>query len=382
LAWATAIEATIALLLGGYVTTRRAGMADPIWPTNPWHLALIDWSEPNPAFILEHVHRLAAFVLGGLVSLLVLALWSRTPSQPLKYGGLIVLCGLLGYFGRFHGQMLAQRDELTVVWPMNTVYALWGLTGLSLLLGIYGTRWRGGSTRLLGVFTLIGVMIQGLLGGIRVRFDALLGTDLAAFHGSFAPLVFTLIICLVGLTGPVRSRFALFEPKRQRAYAVALFAFAYGQIIFGALLRHHTSSLSQRLHLFTAFVVLGLAILVIKSLVQTPELKNRFKIPARFLMGLLGIQILLGVEAWVGKFGLGIPADLDRLTTGKAIVRTLHTHLGAWLLALSGWVMIVFLTQSQRKASSEAVNETDSPEPEWNNPKFTTADRISVGGGV
>ncbi len=382
LAWITAIEATVALVLGGYVTTRRAGMADPIWPTNPWHLALIDWSEPNPAFILEHVHRLAAFILGGLVGLLTFALWWKTPSKPLRWGGLLLLVVLLAFFGRFHGQLLAQREAPTVVWPAQTVAGLVGSTVLALGLGIFGTRWRGGSVRLLGIVTLLGVMIQGLLGGVRVRFDALFGTDLAAFHGSFAPFVFTMIVCLVGLTGRLRPSVMLFEPKRHRAYAMCLFGFTYAQIIFGALLRHHTSPLSQRLHLFTAFVVLGLMILVIKALVQTPELKGRFKVVARFMMGLIGIQILLGVEAWVGKFGMGIPSDLDKLTTGKAITRTIHTHLGAWILALSGWVMICFLAYCRSNGSGLKQGEEVPSELEWNRQPYSTTDRISVGGGV
>ena len=58
--------ATVGLLaLGAVVTTFQVGMADPVWPTMPWHLAFIDWSEPNPGFVIEHTHRLAGFVFGA-----------------------------------------------------------------------------------------------------------------------------------------------------------------------------------------------------------------------------------------------------------------------------------------------------------------------------
>src|SRR3954468_15791820 len=72
--------ATLALLfallaLGAVVTSFRVGMADPVWPTRPWHLLLISWDEPQPGFLIEHTHRLAGFVVGGAVSILTLLLW-------------------------------------------------------------------------------------------------------------------------------------------------------------------------------------------------------------------------------------------------------------------------------------------------------------------
>ena len=39
-------------------------MADPVWPTYPWHLLLISWDEPSPGFIIEHTHRLVGYVAG------------------------------------------------------------------------------------------------------------------------------------------------------------------------------------------------------------------------------------------------------------------------------------------------------------------------------
>jgi cytochrome c oxidase assembly protein subunit 15 len=91
---------TVALLaLGAVVTTFQVGMADPIWPTYPWHLALIDWSEPNPGFVLEHTHRLAGYVVGCCVIVLTLGLW-RT---RLRWLGVAALAGVIvqGLFGGF-----------------------------------------------------------------------------------------------------------------------------------------------------------------------------------------------------------------------------------------------------------------------------------------
>ena len=40
------------LCLGAVVTTFGVGMADPIWPTYPWHLLLISWQEPKSGFLI------------------------------------------------------------------------------------------------------------------------------------------------------------------------------------------------------------------------------------------------------------------------------------------------------------------------------------------
>jgi cytochrome c oxidase assembly protein subunit 15 len=91
--WAAlTVAATLVLLaLGGIVTTFKVGMADTVWPTYPWHLALIDYSEPKPGFIVEHTHRLAGYVVGCLVIVLAVGL-ARQKSEPrlawLGYGGL------------------------------------------------------------------------------------------------------------------------------------------------------------------------------------------------------------------------------------------------------------------------------------------------------
>src|SRR5579875_4106442 len=67
--------AVAVLGLGAVVTTFQVGMADPVWPTVPWHLALIDWSEPKPGFVIEHSHRLAGYIVGCCTIVLALGLW-------------------------------------------------------------------------------------------------------------------------------------------------------------------------------------------------------------------------------------------------------------------------------------------------------------------
>src|SRR5262249_55820749 len=63
------------------------------------------------------------------------------------------------------------------------------------------TRRHGGWLRALAVITLLAVMFQGLLGGLRVRLNALYGKELAPVHGVFAQVVFCLLVALAALTG-------------------------------------------------------------------------------------------------------------------------------------------------------------------------------------
>src|SRR6516165_11242062 len=137
--WAvvTVCATFVLLFLGAVVTTFRVGMADPIWPTFPWHLLLISWDEPSPGFLIEHSHRLAGYIVGCCVIVLAVGLSHLDPR-------------------------------------------LW--------------------VRRLGMLALLGVIVQGLLGGFRVKLNALLGTDLALIHGCFAQVVFAVLVSLAWLT--------------------------------------------------------------------------------------------------------------------------------------------------------------------------------------
>src|SRR6059058_3410722 len=106
--WSAAtLAALFALLaLGAVVTSFRVGMADPVWPTRPWHLLTISWQEPSPGYLIEHTHRLAGFVTGGAVALLAMLLWLTEPRPTLRWGGLVALVALLVAFGQLHGSLL------------------------------------------------------------------------------------------------------------------------------------------------------------------------------------------------------------------------------------------------------------------------------------
>src|SRR5437868_6923037 len=175
--WAIAcVVATLLLLcLGQMVTSFRAGMADPVWPTEPWYL--FSNYKLDFGYLVEHSHRIAAFTVGGLVIVLAFGLWWTEPRAAARWAGAVGLVVLVAGFGEFHRGLMAQRSvpPAEVLLPLAAV----GITaaGLVLVLGaaVSGLLQRvgGAGVRLLGVAALAAVMVQGLLGGFRVMLNVL-----------------------------------------------------------------------------------------------------------------------------------------------------------------------------------------------------------------
>src|SRR4051812_30859803 len=174
--WAVlAVGVTVGLLvLGQLVTSFRAGMADPVWPTEPWYL--LNNYKLDAGYLIEHTHRIAGFTTGIVVAVLALGMWWTTPARTARWAGLAALVVLLAGFGEFHRAMIAQRDPaVRPTVPVAPVGLMAAALGLVVALGLVGltNRVRGSGLRLLAVVTLVAVMVQGLLGGLRVRLDAL-----------------------------------------------------------------------------------------------------------------------------------------------------------------------------------------------------------------
>jgi heme A synthase len=275
-AWSVlTVAATVGLLaLGAVVTTFRVGMADPVWPTTPWHLAFIDWSEPSRGFLIEHSHRLAGYIVGCCV--------------------IVLTVGLL---------VSAQRRWL---------------------------KW-------LGIAALIGVIVQGLLGGYRVRLHVRYGIDLAVIHGCFAQIVFSLLVSLAVLTS---TRFATVplpaeESPRLRLWSLLVMMLVFVQLVWGAVLRHTNGALAQRMHFFTAFAVVAATVWFAATIAANPAARRRLGRTVMVLGILLGVQVLLGVESWLGKFAGVLLPELREATPGQAAVRVAHVLVGSFILATS-----------------------------------------------
>jgi cytochrome c oxidase assembly protein subunit 15 len=202
-----------------------------------------------------------------------------------------------------------------------------GICCIVLALGL--TVCARGWYRGLGWLALVAVCAQGILGVYRVNRHAQFGPELALVHGCFAQLVFATLVSVAVLTSRAWAR-PLAIPGRLRRLALLLMALLYAQIVFGATVRHLYDPIAQRVHVLTAFLVVALACWLLPAVWQAAG-KDR---SLRTLVGLMGLllvlQPILGVEAWLGRFGAAtlpelVPSNpvLDGVRSGHHLVGTL-----------------------------------------------------------
>lgn len=358
---ATVVATAVLLLLGTVVSSFRVGMADPIWPTEPWYLLGIDWSEPSPGFLIEHVHRLAGFTVGGLMSVLTLGLWLSERRPVVRWGGFAAIAGLLAAFGHLHGTLIRQARTTSPGEPLTVLAGVWIEIGLALalvagftLMTLFADR---GRLRALAVGLLLAVMVQGLIGGLRVHLNALMGVTLSIVHGSFAQLVFAALVAIAVLV--VGREPAAVHPEVRPLYDTARWwAFAaavalYLQVVGGAVLRHTALAIGPRFHILLAFVAVIAVVYSVRSLTEI----RRFRGSVVTLSILTLTQLALGVEAWLARFGDGLAGSLTRrVTAHDAGVRSLHAAVGYALFSLA-----VMLVVRLRPAASTAGQPQPSP---------------------
>lgn len=271
---AMAVAATVftwpLLFVGGLVTTYKVGMAVPDWPTTfGVNMFLFNMFDANWGVFGEHAHRLYASAV-GLFTILLTADFLLRERRPVVKG--------------------------------------------------------------LGVLALLAVIAQGVMGGMRVRWNS---TGLAAFHGVFGQAFFGFMVALCVLTG--RRWFAkarvVAGPAvgKARRGAVAALGVIAAQEILGAWLRHYPSRVSLMVHSAAALLVLGhvgmMAIKYGKARSPLGEL-----VPAARALGVaLVAQVTLGVAAWwmLRPFdGMARPVSMF-----QALVRTGHQANAALLVA-------------------------------------------------
>lgn len=258
------------IFAGGTVTSYGVGLAVPDWPTTfQTNMFLYNmWNAPFGVRV-EHTHRLYGAAVG--MATIVLAAW---------------------FF-------IADRRR---------------------------------SMKMLGVAALLAVIVQGVLGGLRVT---RVSTILAAVHGVSGQMFFALMVSLCVLTGRDWIMTTDREPDQShlRRRSLVNLTLVVAQIVAGAWLRHFPSQGVLVIHALLATAVLGHAAALAWRLgvrkAQIPAL-----IPSARAMGLLVmIQVILGIAAWwmLRPFD-GTPRPV---TFYGALIRTGHQANGALLLAAS-----------------------------------------------
>jgi cytochrome c oxidase assembly protein subunit 15 len=271
-----AVGATLLLIfVGGLVTNTGSALAVPDWPTTfGYNMFLYPWSKMVGGIFYEHTHRLLGSLVGMLTVALAVWLWAREPRQ-----------------------------------------------------------W----VRVLSLVAVGAVIVQGVLGGMRV---VLQEHDLALLHGCVAQAFLALMVTLAVVTSRGWHAAPHGEPRGNAALATVAPVTAvlvYVQLVFGALLTHTGTQLMGHL-ICAGLVTVAVVWLVRRALAQAtaqPELRR----PAVLLLALLALQLGLGLSAYLWRFtnlNVTLPTAV-----GLAVLAT-HRLTGAALWAtavgLALWV--------------------------------------------
>ena len=273
----TGIATVLLLGWGAFVTSIDAGLAVPDWPSsfnsydpfNPWPR----WWTLTPV-LAEHGHRLLGMLVGALTLILAVWTWIADPRRWMKH---------------------------------------------------------------LGVAALVLVSLQGTLGGLRV---VLLSLDLAVVHACVAQIFLGLIVSMTLFTSitwlqPNDGTYDQATAPGTRKAALATLAILYGQIILGALLRHPGTGIDPALaglHIFGACTASAAIIYLFRRIRLHHREARELLSTSRMLLGLLILQLALGITAYVVTLddsGVLKPSNL------QVTVNTAHMVVGALLMAAS-----------------------------------------------
>src|SRR6266536_2282018 len=94
--WLTAIATLFLICSGGMVTSKGVGLAVPDWPTTfGYNMFLFPVSKWIGGIFFEHTHRLIASTVGFLTIILAVWLWRTENRQSVKTLGLIAVAGVI-----------------------------------------------------------------------------------------------------------------------------------------------------------------------------------------------------------------------------------------------------------------------------------------------
>jgi heme a synthase len=274
----------VLLSFGALVTTYEAAMAVPDWPGTYGHnmflFPLAEWLGGPWDLFLEHGHRLLG-AAAGIVTLVLAATAWRSAASPV-------------------------------------------------------VRW-------LVVAAVVLVVLQGVLGGLRVRLD---DKTIAKVHACTGPLFFAVAVAIATLAARTRPIVAAGDGARA---PVLLLVAAYFQLVAGAQLRHLDAGVEPAtFHSLVGLHILGAVAVTVLSAVSvavtatdgSPAARRWARAIAAFVV----VQLLLGAGAWVANWG--VPADLvpeswlptealRARSVWSAAVVTSHVVLGMFILGAS-----------------------------------------------
>ncbi len=270
----TAGATFLLIVIGGIVTSTDSGLAVPDWPTTfGYNMFLYPLSEMVGGILYEHSHRL----MGSLVGMLTIALF--------------VL-------------ILARDSRKWLKW--------------------------------LGLAALIAVIVQGVLGGLRVT---QINRNFAIVHACLAQAFFALLCGIAWFTSQdwwqdkTETDVPTDEVSSSSLKRLSLITtcLIYVQLIFGAILRHTGSRLDAHL-IFAFLVALHIFLLVRRILTANSEAERTGQSMPLLLLGLLVVQLMLGTGAFFAKLTAFGQTFAEALTV---TITTAHVAVGALMLVSS-----------------------------------------------
>jgi len=331
-AWLTCVATLLLICSGGMVTSKNVGLAVPDWPTTfGYNMFLFPISRWVGGILFEHTHRLMGSLVGFLTIILAVWLWLREDRQ----------------------------------WLRN-----------------------------MAVIALIGVILQGILGGLRVT---MMKDEIGIFHACIAQAFLGLLVVIALVTTNFwrmltdqRIDAQKFAPIKTLAITITIAI--YVQLALGATMRHQHRDLAildfptangawipdttpislakinawrgarglsdvtafqiwlQMAHRFLAVVI---AIAVIAFCLHVRRDVPRFAALKRlslFWVALVGCQVALGAwTIWSNK---------------AADVATAHVALGAGMLSFGVSISAICWQISQRALGRPAAAGPGAPHSE------------------
>jgi len=300
----TAVTTLPLIFVGGLVTSHDAALAVPDWPTSyGYNMFFFPWEKMVGGIFYEHSHRL----IGSLVGMQMIVL---------------------------------------TIWLFLNESRAW--------------------VKKLGAIALAVVIFQGLLGGLRVE---LVFKPIAIFHACLAQIFFCIISSIALFTSPFwkrleRGHYSTQQDQCLRKIALIVTSAIFIQLVLGAVMRHTNAGLAipdfpkmygqwlpplssesishindHRIwklnldqvglaqilihlsHRIWAFVVFLLTLMLFVRVLRNHSPCKPLKRPAYILMGLLIIQLILGMSViWSQK---------------AADIATAHVAVGAIALVTS-----------------------------------------------
>jgi cytochrome c oxidase assembly protein subunit 15 len=357
----TAIATLVLIGVGGLVTSHEAGMSVPDWPTSyGYNMFALPFKFWKGGALQEHSHRLVSSTVGLLTAILTLWLWAKETAGAARRNGIIAITAILLVVGA----MMGVRKN-----PVFFSIAVASFCGI--IFGLFKIKQTSG-LRWFGIVALSAVVLQGILGGLRV---VLFKDEIGIFHATLAQLFLVLVSLIALFTSNWWKRFVQSSTAGGLSPGVTKFIWAitgliFLQLILGATMRHQHAGLAipdfplaygkiwpptdaasiqainqsrldvvdpnpitafhivvHMFHRITAFIIFfSIGILALKSRKQLGA-KNVLSRLALFWFGMIVVQL-----------GLGI---LTVLMNKPADIATAHVVLGAASLVTGAMITMI-----------------------------------------